>query len=314
MSLSASMVNSVTRGPGRGDCLSATSCFEPRVRLCARLVIVSVCGAIGLSVSTGHATAKPPARVSASYDVQFSGVSIGRFRITTEVKGRRYTTRARAKVKLLLGALTWNGDIRGSGILSDGKVRPARFSEDLLSKRNLIVRKKRKRKTADLTFEGNRVVKSDLVPPRKTGNRAPLKPSHMIDVLDPAAAVLAMTQDRGDGRPCDRRLKVFNGRMRFDLKLRFLRKERLPGAKGPANEGFVCAVTYRPIGGHKLKDRENAKIMKSGSIEIVLRPVPGVDVFVPHQVRVKTRRGTAKLIARKVDILTAERRSIALVN
>ncbi|MEM1306954.1 MAG: DUF3108 domain-containing protein, partial [Pseudomonadota bacterium] len=232
----------------------------------------------------------------------------------SDFDGRRYSIDADAKAKLLLGALRWNGDISAQGRMVDGRPRPASFTQEFQSKRKLLTKTKRKKKTASMQFRDGTVADTQLEPPRKTNNRAPLKPEHTRDVLDPASAVIALTMPRDGDSPCAERLKVYDGRMRFDLRLAFKRNETLQGVSGPGKKAVVCSVRYVPIGGHKLNDKGNERLQKGDAIEVAFRPIADGDFFVPHEVRVKTGYGAARLTARRVEIDLGGGERIALTN
>jgi hypothetical protein len=53
---------------------------------------------------------------------------------------------------------------------------------------------------------------------------------------------------------------------------------------------------------------------QSNDIEIILRPMAGTNIFIPHQVTIPTMAGSATLVARRVNITTNSRQQIALVN
>jgi hypothetical protein len=82
---------------------------------------------------------------------------------------------------------------------------------------------------------------------------------------------------------------------------------------GQPGVGFVCRVKYLPIAGHKIDD-ETKHMSKSDNIEIVLRPIPSANVFVPYQITIPTVAGAATLVSRRVDIVTSNRQQIALVH
>ncbi|MEO1720462.1 MAG: DUF3108 domain-containing protein [Pseudomonadota bacterium] len=272
---------------------------------------IALVSAVGFA---GVASAQAPTKVKAHYDVTFSGVTIGRFNYVSSFDGRRYRIDADAKARLLLGALSWKGNIDASGRVVDGQPVPTAFSQEFRSKRKLFLKTKKKTKAAKLTFRRGNLVDADLQPPRKTHNRAPLRPKHTRGVLDPASAVVALTMPQKRGDPCRRRLKVFDGRMRFDLRVSQKRKQNLTLNDGRQVRAIVCGVKYVPIAGHKLKDDGNKRLQRPGAIEFSLRPVAGGTLYVPHEVRVKTGAGTARLTARRVDITMRGRDPIALTN
>jgi hypothetical protein len=50
----------------------------------------------------------------------------------------------------------------------------------------------------------------------------------------------------------------------------------------------------------------------SDGIEVVLRPVPAADLFVPYQITVPTGYGTVSIVSRNVEIEGEQQQRIAL--
>ncbi len=250
-----------------------------------------------------------PAAVKASYRVSFAGVDIGSFGFQSEAVGRGYTASASAKVRLLLGALKWTGTMSGAGQNSGGEVRPRSYSQSFVSKRKLLFKTKRKSKTASLKFSGSKVVSADVTPPLKTKDRVPLRPTHLRSVLDPLGALVSLTSPIPGQNPCARRVPIFDGRQRFDLKLS--PKSRKAGRGGT---NHICRVRYIPIAGHRINGKDSKDIARRTSVEVTLREVNGSAILIPTSVRVPTRAGTAELTLREVNITTAAAKRIRFTN
>lgn len=294
--------------PRRLELAAKLRAFLRRPSTVAALAIFAVQGVAGTSARADAVT-----DVSAKYAIAFNGVSIGKFNFKNTVRGRTYTVNARANVKLLFGALTWKGVFNGTGQIGGSGVEPRQFSQRFDSKRRLAFRTKRRRKTAEIAFRGGDVVDTKLEPPRKTRNRAPLRPEHLKDVLDPISALVALSQaNRRD--PCRARLPVFEGRQRLDLRLSAKGRRRIADRRGGQVRGYVCRVEAIQIGGHKLSEADSAAARGPDAIEIVLRPVPGADILIPHSVSVQSGYGTATITAERVNITTRGNAKIALTN
>ncbi|MEO1264131.1 MAG: DUF3108 domain-containing protein [Pseudomonadota bacterium] len=293
-------MHELLRGPGRAlgrDVLRRRRL--PLAALAAGLVVAAA----------APAAAERPAEVNARYVVSFAGVDIGWFQFNSKSNGARYDATGNAKVRLLFGAVKWTGTMSGSGVIEGGEVRPARYSQVFKSRRKLAFRSKKKTRTAELRFSGAKVATADVSPPRKTKGRVPLAPKHFRNVLDPLGALVSLTNPITGRDPCKRQVAIFDGRQRFALTLTPKRKVRLSGGTG-----HVCRVRYRPVAGHKADSKENRELAQGRSIEVTLRAVDGADILVPHEVSVPTRAGTAKLMARSVEVLTAGQQRIAFTN
>jgi len=263
--------------------------------------------AAGPIAATSTPTGAWPSEVTASYKVTFNGFELGAFRFQSRIGDAAYALDGNADLSALLGVFTWQGITRSTGRVDGDAPRPGgyTFAYRSSSKTGSIV--------MDFDKTGVRSVKS--VPPSEPlPDIVPVKDHHLKGTLDPLSAVMALTRGTG-ANPCNRHLPIFDGKQRFDLVLSFRRQQRVVETRpsGQPDMGYVCAVRYVPIAGYK-DSEETRRMSESVSIEVVLRPVPSANLFVPHQITIPTIAGLAVLTAERVDIKTGKTGEIALVN
>ena len=106
----------------------------------------------------------------------------------------------------------------------------------------------------------------------------------------------------GNGDPltaeaCHGSAAVFDGRMRYDLKLDFKRSETVKAEKGYRGPVVVCALYFVPVAGY-IPDRPVIKYLAAQrNVEIALAPVAGTRILVPFWLKVPTPLGPAMLEA-----------------
>ena len=168
----------------------------------------------------------------------------------------------------------------------------------------------------NMTFKAGAITKIKMRPPNHPSPKViPVHKYHLKNVFDPLSAIAKLTL-ANNGKPCDQRLRVFDGKLRFDLDLHYLRKSARPASPESAksaNLAIICGVKFIAVAGHK-KDKNTKRIEQTRGIEIWLRPVPEANIYITHQVRVPTVVGDAVLSARRIEILSDNNRQIALVN
>lgn len=258
------------------------------------------------AAGTAASAADPwPAEVQAVYKIHFNGLEIGQFSFSSSVHQRTYAVTANADISALLGIVKWNGATRVSGALAGDAPRPAGFSFDY--------RGSSKSGSVRMGFAGGSVKTLEHNPPLpEEPDNVPVQPVHMKGVLDPLSAILALSRPR-DGNPCNQRVAVFDGKVRFDLA--FVFKEDAPLAdaqRGQAETVRVCRVRVQPIAGHR-EDEAAAQLKRNIGIEVAFRSIPSAKVFVPHRITVPTFAGSIVLSAQSVHIRT-QNEQIALVN
>ena len=90
---------------------------------------------------------------------------------------------------------------------------------------------------------------------------------------------------------------IFDGRMRYDLKLDFKRMETVKAEKGYHGPVVVCAVYFTPVAGY-IPDRPVIKYLAAQrNIEIAFAPVAGTRILVPFWMKIPTPLGPAMLEA-----------------
>ncbi len=90
---------------------------------------------------------------------------------------------------------------------------------------------------------------------------------------------------------------IFDGRMRYDLKLDFKRMETVKAEKGYQGPVLVCAVYFTPVSGY-IPDRPVIKYLAAQrNMEIVFAPVAGTRILVPFRMTIPTPLGPAVLEA-----------------
>lgn len=273
----------------------------------------SICTALGIaaissiSYSPAARAAEPwPAEVQANYRIQFNGFEVGQFTFNSSVHERTYAISANADISALLGLVRWNGATRVSGALAANAPRPTGYTFDF--------RGSSKTGSVRMAFGSGAVKTVDFVPPiPDPPGIVPVKPAHMRGVLDPLSAILALSRPK-DGNPCNQRVAVFDGKVRFDLA--FSPKGEAPIAESKAGAAAemlsVCRVRVVPIAGH-VDDEKAEQLKRNLGIEVAFRAVPGADLFVPHRITIPTFAGSAELVAQSLNIRT-HREQIALVN
>ena len=237
------------------------------------------CLLVGATMSAGASTV-PSAPSDAVYALSIAGIPIGEATLSVDFHDGGYVLDGTADV----GFLFWGGQggARTEGTAQNGVLEPQRYrvAYDGVRRPGRIA----------IDFEGGRAVRWDRAPEPEgdwADGRTEVAEAHLQGVLDPLSAlVIPAPSDAEADTVCRRLLPVFNGYTRFDLEL-----------TGPAAapEGVGCAVTYRPVSGHRPDSRGVARMRQPGALEIALAPITD-DAWGPARVAVQTRFGTFEMI------------------
>lgn len=158
-----------------------------------------------------------------------------------------------------------------------------------------------------MALTGGNVTDVDATPVRQTGDRVPLLPSHKKGVIDPVSAFvlpLAKGADPFDRNNCNRVQKVFDGRVRYDLRLVYGAKSLIE-SKSPTDysgPALVCAVAYRPIAGFRQLTEAERKFEENIEFSIWFVPIAGSNVMLPHRVHIGTPYGLLTVHATRFEV------------
>ena len=248
-----------------------------------------------------------PANVRAVYDINFNGFNVGTFEFQSQAEQQSYTLLGNARLSVLLGAFTWDGETRSFGLIVKQEPKPASFTFDFRS--NL------RAGSTKLGFANGAVTNIAHLPPEPPKpDIIPVREQHLKGVIDPLSAIMVISRG-SSANPCDRRIPIFDGKERFDLVFSYKRDMRVveQAPSGQPDVAHVCRVKYLPIAGHKA-DSDTSFMAANNEIEVALRPIPSANVFIPYQISIPTMAGSATIVSKRVEIVSPGKPQIALLH
>ncbi len=252
----------------------------------------------------------PGAKIYAEYNIHFAGFNLGMLKFQSRTNGATYSMKGETEVSLLGGFLyKWRGKTSASGSYKGAKVTPKRF--------NFSFADHKKSGSIRMRFTGNQVSSLKIRPYKAPSASAiPVTRTHMTNVFDPFSALLAFTRTGKSYKSvCQKTIPIFEGKMRFNIKLSFKRIARIDQRSSGGYSGrlIVCKAKYIPIAGHKPHKKEVKFMTRNDGVEVWLMPLPRSRMYVPYQIIVPTPYGTGKLISSFFQVKQYGRPKIALV-
>lgn len=246
--------------------------------------------AILSSIAFGGAVPAMAGEVSvrATYKIT-APIGGGKFTFASTQSGSRYKMKGSAKFKAIFGFYKWQSAVASQGYVRSNKAKPHIYAFN--------ARTEKKAERIRVNFSNSGVKKIDAFPPtRPHPKRIKLAKSHLRNVVDPLSALLAFTDKTpsltNGPYACNRKIRIFDGRQRFDVVLSYKRKAYAKLSNGKSRTAFVCRVRYRPIAGHKMNKAVNY-MSRSKGLEIWLVPLPKVKMYVPYKIVIPIMVGTA---------------------
>jgi hypothetical protein len=261
----------------------------------ARVAALPAAIAAGCVISMTFAGAAfAQGRLEAKYEASLAGIPVGRGSWSIEIGDDQYTATATGGSSGLLNAFVGgSGSSSAQGRLVAGTMSPQAYTATTVSSK--------KSETTRMVLSGGVVKESRIEPePPIDGNRIVVTEAHRRNVLDPMTGSLlrvAGTTDLIAADACRTTIPVFDGRMRYDLKLEFKRIETIRADRGYRGAVVVCGVLFQPIAGY-IPERSAIKyLVAQRNMEAWFAPIAGTRVLAPYRVTIPTPLGTAMLEA-----------------
>ena len=255
-------------------------------------LLFALCAGVLLAAAPERASAQ--GRVDARYEASLAGIAIGKGTWTIEIGDDVFSASAQGGSAGLLKAFSGGsgsgasqGRVVGGALVSSGYTATTTTSK--------------KSETIRLTLANGGVKEFSIDPvPQVDADRIVVTDAHRKNVLDPMTGSLIRVPGAGElltPEACRTGTGVFDGRLRYDLKLDFKRMETVKAENGYHGPAVVCAIYFTPVAGY-IPDRPVIKWLASQrNMEVVLVPVAGTRILVPFRMTIPTPFGQAMLEA-----------------
>jgi hypothetical protein len=233
-------------------------------------------------------------RVDAHYEATLSGIAVGKGTWTIEIGDDVFSASAQGGSAGLLKAFSGGS---GSGasqgrVVNGALVSTAYVATTTTSKKSETIR-------LNLANGGVKDFSIDPVPP-VDADRIVVTDAHRKNVLDPMTGSMIRVPGNGEvltPDACRTGTGVFDGRLRYDLKLDYKRMETVRAENGYHGPAVVCAIYFTPVAGY-IPDRPVIKwLANQRNMEVAFVPIAGTRVLVPFRMMIPTPLGPAMLEA-----------------
>ncbi|WP_371360966.1 DUF3108 domain-containing protein [Afipia sp. GAS231] len=239
-------------------------------------------------------SASAQGRVDARYEATLSGIAVGKGTWTIEIGDDVFSASAQGGSAGLLKAFSGGS---GSGASQGRVVNGALVSSAYVA--TTTTQKKSETIRLNLANGGVKDFSIDPVPPVDP-DRIVVTDAQRKNVLDPMTGSMIRVPGTGEvltPDACRTGTGVFDGRLRYDLKLDYKRMETVKAENGYHGPAVVCAIYFTPVAGY-IPDRPVIKwLATQRNMEVVFVPVAGTRILVPFRMVIPTPLGPAMLEA-----------------
>lgn len=265
----------------------------PGLPMTCRL-IAACCSAALLLAGAGAAdAAETQVKLDAAYAATLLGIPLGQVSWTVEVSDKQYVAMGTGStVGLLRVFAQGHGAAKARGTVDAHGAAPSEFTVSYQSGSSSD--------EINIAFSGGKAKEALAHPPKPDPSGVPLTDANRVGVVDPMTALLIRAPGSGSTTvpaACERKIAVFDGKMRFDLQLAFKRIEQVRANAGYQGPAVVCALYFSPLAGYDI-GRSGVRYLKAErDMEMWLAPIAGTRLMVPFRVSVPTPLGLGVLQA-----------------
>ncbi len=233
-------------------------------------------------------------RLEARYEATLAGIPVGKGAWTIDVSDDQYVATASGGTSGLLKAFaSGTGAGASQGRVVNGALVATNYSASTTTQKKI--------ESIRMILSGGNVKEYAIEPePPVDPDRIPVTDAQRRGVYDPMTGSLLRVPGSGDPlspEACRTGAAIFDGRMRYDLKLDYKRMETVKAEKGYQGPVVVCAIYFSPIAGY-IPDRAVIKYLTAQrNIEVAFAPLAGTRILVPFRMVIPTPLGSAMLEA-----------------
>ena len=94
--------------------------------------------------------------------------------------------------------------------------------------------------------------------------------STLKNVIDPITAIIRVIEKINKNKPCDTKLRIFDGRRRYNLSTKELEKKYLINDRPRSFKGdtIVCGIKVTPMGGNRIESKWEPENDKFSDIKV----------------------------------------------
>jgi hypothetical protein len=272
------------------------SVLPQRVRFAAApaAFAAAVCVMAALAADAGHVAAAQ-GHLEAEYTATLAGLPIGHGTWVIEIAEDQYTAAASGSTSGLLRIFTGargTGATRGS--FNGDQTLPTSYVATIDFDRS-------KYDDVRMALVGGNVKDFSAEPPLVPHpERIPVSDADRRGVVDPMSSTINRVGGNGDPvspLACARKVAVFDGRVRYDLRSEFKRIEMVKAERGYQGPVVVCAVYFEPISGYVPSRPVIKYLVALRDAEVWMAPISGTRVLVPFRFSMPTPLGLGVLQA-----------------
>ena len=188
------------------------------------------------------------------FEVQFGNLIVGKAEVSLINDEKKILVKAKTKTAGFLNTFfEYQGELSSWSIKNREAWKPHKFSTNGFFKN--------KNRFSELSWDKDNSVSYKINPVLDLKEVYDVDQSSLKNVMDPLTSIINVIENIKNTKSCDQSFKIFDGRRRYDLKIKSLGKENLKNDRPKSFSGnaTICGIKMIPIGGHRLNSKWKPK-------------------------------------------------------
>ena len=263
------------------------SCVAPRHHTLCKVLLACVSAIIGACAGAAEA----PVNMKAHYAVYMTRVRVGEITWAVYFSEQTYLASANGKASGVFSVLLkGEGSVTTHGEMTDGRLAPVDVTSTITDDDG--------HDEVKMTFENGDLKHLEAKGPPPKANRVQVTPNLLRRIVDPLSAMLIPVDNGAFAHAnCDKTLRIFDGRRRYNLALSYKRIEKMQIAHGYSGRVLVCGVVLRAIAGYDPDSLLVRYLAGKDDLELWFAPVAGRKIIAPVRALMPTLIGTLEIRA-----------------
>lgn len=266
--------------------------FTSRCRTLCKALVACVGAMIG---AAGAIAAEAPVNMTAHYAIYMTHIRVGEIAWAVYFSDQTYLASANGKASGVFSVLiSGEGSVTTHGAITDGKLVPTTVATSVSDDEG--------HSEVQMTFEDGDLKHVDDRGPPPSPHRVQVTPELLHHVTDPLSAMLIpVGGDAFAHANCDKTLRIYDGRRRYNLALSYKRIDKMKIERGYAGQALVCGVVLRALAGYNPDSLLVRYLAGKTDLELWFAPVAGVPIMAPVRALMPTLIGTLEFRATEFE-------------
>jgi len=227
------------------------------------------------------------------FEVQFGNLIVGKAEVSVIGDKKKIIVKAKTRTAGFLNTFyEYQGELISVSLENNKIWKPYKFTtKGFFDNKN---------RYSDLTWGPYKSVSYKLDPVLDLKEVHGIDKLSLTNVMDPLTSIINVIENIKNKKNCDQSFKIFDGRRRYDLKIKRLGEAILKNDRPKSFSGHViiCGLRMFPLGGHRLKSKWKPEEDKFSDFKIFFGTTSSGSLF---PVRMNLERWFGTVVVRLIS-------------